>query len=230
MKQIDPDRLGDVLELFRAEIADREFEPPFHLPIGVLGKTDRAGRGDALEPCGDIDAVAHQVAVGFLDDVAQMDADPEFDATIGRHARVAFDHCVLHLDRAAHRVDHAAKLDEAAVTRALYDSPVMCGDGGIEQIAAKGRQTGQNAVLVGAGKPAVSDDIRGEDRSDLADSWHGASSRATKSNTKTRWSRRVFPGSNQAEGSQPWADGRKAASGRKRPVHLRPLDSTGALR
>jgi hypothetical protein len=62
------------------------------LPIGVLGKTDRAGRGDDLEPRGDIDTLAHQVAVGFFDDVAQMDTDSELDATIGRHARIAFDH------------------------------------------------------------------------------------------------------------------------------------------
>ena len=43
-KRIDPDRLGDVLELGRAEIADREIEPPLNLPIGLLGETDRAGR------------------------------------------------------------------------------------------------------------------------------------------------------------------------------------------
>ena len=42
---------------------DREIEPPLDLPVGVLGQTDRAGRGDALQPRGDIDAVAHQVAV-----------------------------------------------------------------------------------------------------------------------------------------------------------------------
>jgi hypothetical protein len=35
-KRIDPDRFGDVLELFQAEIADRELEPPFYLPVGVL--------------------------------------------------------------------------------------------------------------------------------------------------------------------------------------------------
>ena len=41
-ERIDPDRLGDVLELRRAEIGDREIEPPLDLPIGVLGETDRA--------------------------------------------------------------------------------------------------------------------------------------------------------------------------------------------
>jgi hypothetical protein len=103
-----------------------------------------------------------------------VNADPELYATIGRHAGIAFDHCVLHVNRATHRVTHAAKLDEAPVTRALYDSPIMYGDGWIDQIAAKGSQTGQNAVFVGAGKPGISDDIRDQDRSNLADSHHCA--------------------------------------------------------
>ena len=42
LKRIDPDRLGDVLELGRAEIADREIEPPLDLPVGLLGEADRA--------------------------------------------------------------------------------------------------------------------------------------------------------------------------------------------
>src|SRR5271167_3899421 len=79
-QRIDPDRLGDVLELGRAEIADREIEPPFDLAIGVLGKRDCAGLGDSLEPRGDIDAVAHEVAVALLNHVAEMDAHPELDA------------------------------------------------------------------------------------------------------------------------------------------------------
>ena len=32
VERIDPDRLGDVLELYRAEIGDREIEPPLDLP------------------------------------------------------------------------------------------------------------------------------------------------------------------------------------------------------
>jgi len=39
------------------------------LPIGVFGKTDRSGLGDALEPRCDVDPVALQVAVTLLDDV-----------------------------------------------------------------------------------------------------------------------------------------------------------------
>ena len=116
-KRIYPDRLSDVLELGRAEIVDRQIEPSLDLPIGLLGETNRAGLGDAFQPRGDIDAVAHQVAVGLLDDVAQMNADAELDASLGRQAGVAFDHAVLHLDCAAHGVDHAAELDDACRRR-----------------------------------------------------------------------------------------------------------------
>ena len=52
-----------------------------------------------------------------------MDADAEFDAPFSRHTGVALDHAVLHLDRASHRVDDAAKLDENAVAGALDDAP-----------------------------------------------------------------------------------------------------------
>jgi hypothetical protein len=70
--------------LGQAEIADGEIEPPLDLPIGVLGQVDRPGHGDALKPGGDVDAVAHQIAVAFLDHVAQMNSDPELDPALGR--------------------------------------------------------------------------------------------------------------------------------------------------
>ena len=80
---------------------------------------------DSFEACGDVDAVAHEIAVGLLDDVAKVNADAKLDAPLGRQARVALDHAVLHLDRAAHGVDHAAELDHAAVAGALDDPAVM---------------------------------------------------------------------------------------------------------
>src|SRR5208282_2603087 len=101
-----------------AEVGDSEIEPPLDLPIGLLGQTDRPRLGDALEPRGDIDAVAHQVAVALLDHVAEMDADAELNPPVLRHAGVALDEAGHHLDCAAHRVDHAPELDDASVARA----------------------------------------------------------------------------------------------------------------
>ena len=92
VQRIDSHRLEDVLEPGRPEIGHRQIEPPPDLAISVLGKTDRAWRGDAFQSRGDVDAVAHEIAVALLDDVAQMNADPELDALIRRDARVAFDH------------------------------------------------------------------------------------------------------------------------------------------
>src|SRR5271165_6696145 len=164
VQRIDPDRLGDVLELRGAEVADSEIEPPVHLAIRVLRQADRTGPADALQTRGDIDAVAHQITVGLLDDIAQMNADAELDAAFWRHAAVAFNEAVLHLDGAAHRVDNAAELDKAAVARALDDASVMRGDGGVDQIAAQPPKPRQGAVYVRAGEPAVADDVGDKER------------------------------------------------------------------
>ena len=64
-----------------------------------------------------------------------MNSDAELDAAVGRKARIALDEAVLHLDAAAHRVDHAAELDEAAVPGALHHATTMRGDCWIDQIA-----------------------------------------------------------------------------------------------
>src|SRR5271163_4214948 len=62
---------------------------------------------------------------------ARLDADAELDAAVGLHAGVAVDEASLHLNRAAHRVDHTAKLNDAAVPGALDDAPAVGGDGGV---------------------------------------------------------------------------------------------------
>ena len=108
-----------------------------HQAKSILGKTDRARLSNPLQARGDIDSVAHQVAVGFLDDVAQMNANTEFDAAFRRHAGVAFDHRVLHFDSAANRVDNAAKFYQGPVARPFKDAPVVHRDRGVDQIASE---------------------------------------------------------------------------------------------
>ena len=141
------------------------------------------GSADALEPRGDVDAVAHEIAVALLDDVAEMNADAKLDATLRRQAGIALDHAALHFDRAAHGVDHAAKLDEAAVAGALNDAAVMDGDGRIDQVAAERPEPRQNAILVRPGEPAVADNIRDQNRRDLPGLAHGAPSGSVQPST-----------------------------------------------
>src|SRR5271166_7054763 len=147
-KRIDPNRLGDVLELGWAEISDGEIEPPLDLPVGLLGEADRARRGDAFQSRGDVDAVAHQVAVGLFDDVAQMDADAELNAALGRQARIALDHAGLHFYRATRGVDHAAEFDDAAVAGSFDDAAVVDGDGRVDQVAAQSPQPRKGALFI----------------------------------------------------------------------------------
>ena len=168
LERIDPDRLGDILEFSLAKVADHEIEAPLDLPVGVLRQADRSGLGDSLETRGDIDAVAHQVAVALFDDVAEMNADPELDAALGRQAGVALHEPVLQLDRAAYCVDHAAKFDDEAVAGALDHTSAMDGDRRLDQVAPQRAQTRQDPILVGARQPRVADDIRHENRRQLA--------------------------------------------------------------
>jgi hypothetical protein len=42
------------------------------------------------------------------------------------------------------------------------------GDGWVDEIAAQRAQPGQNQFLVGAGEPAIADDVGGEDRRQLS--------------------------------------------------------------
>src|SRR5258708_5560930 len=73
-ERIDPDRLDDILEFGLAKVADHEIEAALDLSVRVLRQTDRSGLRDSLETRGDVDAVAHQVSVAFLDYVAEMNA------------------------------------------------------------------------------------------------------------------------------------------------------------
>ena len=107
-------------------------------------------------------AVAHQVAVVLLDDIADMDADAKFDPPFRRHACVSLDHGALDFDRAADRVDHAAKLDDAPVPGALDGAASVCGDGRVDHVASDAAKTGERPLLVGAREPAIAHDIRNE--------------------------------------------------------------------
>ena len=178
LQRVGPHRLGDVLERHRAEIADLEIEPPLDLPIGVVGEANPSGLGDALQPRGDIDAVAHQIAVALLDHVAEMDADAKFDALVRRDPSVALDHRPLDFNGAVHCVDDAPELDNCAVAGALDDAAVVHGDGRIDQVASQRPQPRQNPVLVGSGKPRIADDVGHQDRRELSSLAHGANAEA----------------------------------------------------
>ena len=105
-----------------------------------------------------------------------MNANPELDALVRRETRVAFDHSDLDFDRAAHCVDDAAELGDGPVARALDDTPVMRGDGGIDEIATEAPQARQGAILVRRGESTIPDNVGHQDCSELARLPHGSPS------------------------------------------------------
>ena len=129
------------------------------MPIRVVRKADRPGLSNAFQTGDDIDAISHQIAVGFLDDIAQMYADAKLDATIERKTCIALSHSILHLDRAPHRIDHAAEFDERSIACALDDAPVIHGNDGINQIAAECPKPRQRQVLVRTGQSRIAHHI-----------------------------------------------------------------------
>ena len=118
---------------------------------------------------------------------------PKLNATFSRKAGVALDRAGLHLDGAAHGVDHAAELNEAPVAGALHYAPVMRGDGGIDQIAPQPAQSRKGAILIGASKPAVSDHVRYQYRCELPVFDHGILRGGRHTSTKL-WSELTLTG------------------------------------
>ena len=133
------------------------------------------------KPRGDINAVAHQVAVALLDHVAQMNADAELNALVWRDLSVALDHRPLDLDGAVNSVDDAPELDDRAVAGPLDNAAVMHRDCGIDQVAPKGAKPSESSILVRARKPGVADDVSDQDRREFPGLAHGAIAEAGKS-------------------------------------------------
>jgi hypothetical protein len=130
-------RPGDVLQLLIAKVTELYFDLVPHLAVCIFGNTDAARISNPFQSRGDIDAIAHQVTVALLNNIAQMDPDTELDATLGRKTGIALDHAILQLHCAAHSVHDASELDEDAVARPLNDAAVMQSDGRVDQIAAE---------------------------------------------------------------------------------------------
>ena len=88
---------------------------------------------------------------------------------------VPLGHRLLHLDRAAHRIDDAGKLDQQAVAGGLDDAAVVLGDLRIDELAPQRLEAFERAFLVRAHQPRIARDIGGEYRSETAGLAHVAS-------------------------------------------------------
>jgi hypothetical protein len=77
---------------------------------------DAAGIGQGLQTRHHIDAVSENI-IAVENDVADIDADAEFDALVRRYLGVAFGHAALDIDRPTDGVDHAHEFHKRSVAR-----------------------------------------------------------------------------------------------------------------
>ena len=105
---VGPHRPGDVLDLLLAGELQRQPEPALEVVVGGAGDQHAAGLAQLLQAGGDVDPVAEQV-VALDHHVAEVDADAEHDAPVGRRLGLAVGHRLLDRDRAGDRVDHARR-------------------------------------------------------------------------------------------------------------------------
>src|SRR6185503_15051394 len=119
-------------DLAEAELAVRESE-------GRLSDVHLARRCRLLQPCGDVDGVAHDAVLGrganrSGDDhpAVDPDAQSELDPELRLHSRRMLGHQLLHADRAAERAlrvvlvrDRRAEDYENRVSDELFDRAVV---------------------------------------------------------------------------------------------------------
>jgi hypothetical protein len=134
-------------------------------------QTNPARLSQRFEPGGNVDAVTKDVAI-LDDDVAQIDSHAKFDAALCRYCGVAYDHLALHLDRTAHRVDDAGKLDKQAIAGGCDDAAAMLTDLRIEELTAERLEAFERTLLVGTHQPRISRHIDGQDRGEAAAGGH----------------------------------------------------------
>ncbi len=127
------------------------------------GDQHPAGLAQLLQAGGDVDAVAEQV-VALDHHVAEIDADAEHDAPVGRRLGLAVGDRLLHRDRAGDGIDHRGELDDRPVAHQLDDPALVLGQQRVDRLLAQGLDRGQRAGLVLLDQARVADDVGGQDR------------------------------------------------------------------
>src|ERR1700694_3384022 len=132
--RIDFDRSGDVLQVLTAELAKLQLELAFDLVERLTGYANATALGDAFKPGCRVATTTKYLSL-VLDDVADIDADAEFDALVRGHSGVALGHGALDFHSTSHGVHRACELDQHAVAGGLDDTASVFSDARVDQLA-----------------------------------------------------------------------------------------------
>ena len=137
--RVNPYRARDVLQLLVAQVAKSEVEFAGSILLHARRDADAAWLGQAFKAGRDVDPVTEDVTV-LDDDVALMDADPQFDAAVRRNALVVFGDPRLDLAGAAQGVDGTGEFGKETIAGGLDHPAVVGGDARIDQFATESLQ------------------------------------------------------------------------------------------
>jgi hypothetical protein len=98
----------------------------------VVGDANASGFRDPFKSSRDVNAIAEDVVL-VENDVADMNADAEFDPEVLSHIRAVHSDAALDFNRAARRIDRTGKLDQHSVARSLDNATTMRGDCGVNE-------------------------------------------------------------------------------------------------
>jgi len=152
------DRTGDVLDFPCPEVLESQAQLVEHIVADRAADANAAGLRQRLQTRRDVDAVTKNIVV-IDDDVADVDADPEVDALLGRQTRIPLGHAALHVDRAAHRVDDAGELQQQSIAGSLDDPAVVLSDLGVDQLAPVRFQGREGGAVIPAHEKGISDHV-----------------------------------------------------------------------
>src|SRR6516165_6201005 len=94
------------------------------LSVCVIRDADAAWLSDTFEPRSNVHAIPEYVTI-LDDNVADMNADAEFDALVLRYSCITLHHAALDLNRTACSVHGTCKLNQYAIAGPLDDTAAM---------------------------------------------------------------------------------------------------------
>ncbi|MGY3471176.1 hypothetical protein ACVWWR_002517 [Bradyrhizobium sp. LM3.2] len=143
------DRTSNVLEVLLAGIIKHNIKFIAELSVGIIRHTNATGLRNRFETRCYVDTVAEYVPI-ILDNIANIDTDPELNSIVRWYVRIAFRHATLNIDRTAHCVHNAIELGQKAIAGVLDDVPAIGGNRWINQDPQMLPQPDVRAFLVHA--------------------------------------------------------------------------------
>jgi hypothetical protein len=155
-------RVVDVLHLLLALVEEIGDHAAAHRAAHRVRHGHAARLGERLQPRGDVHAVAVDAAVGLLDHVAEMHADPKAHLPPGRRGVGGEFELLLRLDRGGHRAGGGLEHGKHGVARHVDHLPLIRLDPGAEHPARRVERS-DGGMVVARHQAREPHRVRGED-------------------------------------------------------------------